>query len=167
MKYIASVNFYCKGIQAAIQAGHALDQLWSELTEAKKPTKTTKAKFAMLREFSKNHKTWIILNGGDHNALADLHRFMTGQTTYPFTMFQEPGLNYANTAVGIILPERMYDDVATAVGRAMLKAETDKINPGNVPAQVPKDMFDEFLKRHYTPWELEFLKRKNLCGLAS
>ena len=165
MRYIAFSNFYCKNIQAGIQAGHALDQLWSELTEMKKPSKASKAKFAMLREFSKNHKTWVILNGGDSLALGELYKFMSGQTTYPFTMFQEPGLNYANTAVGIILPERMYDDVATAVGKAMLKAEAD--SNANWMDYVGGVFEDVLLRRKYTPWEREFLKRKAACGLAS
>ena len=80
-------------------------------------------------------------------------------------MFQEPGLNYANTAVGIILPERMYDEVATAVGKAMLKAEAD--SNANWMDYVGGVFEDVLLRRKYTPWEREFLKRKAACGLAS
>jgi hypothetical protein len=158
-------NMYLNGIHNGIQAGHALDQLWSSLTEAKgKRTKSAEAKFAMLREFSREHKTWIILKSGDSNALFDLYKFMAGQKTYPFTMFQEPGLNHAPTSVVVILPERMYDDVSTAVGRAALKAE------GMIHhwlTQVPPELLAEVESRKYTLWEVEFLKRKALCGLAS
>jgi hypothetical protein len=155
-------NQYLAGIHPGIQSGHALDQLWSGFVETMgKHTKTAKAKFAMLREFSKNHKTWICLNGGDSLMLGDLYKFMIGQTTYPFTMFQEPGLNYANTAVVIILPERMYDDIARSVGKALLKG--DPLSQ-NWPA-IEIDL--NVVLRQYTPWEREFLKRKEMCGLAS
>jgi hypothetical protein len=72
--------------------------------------------------------------------------------------------------VGIILPERMYDDVATAVGNAMVKAETatDDVNRGNWTAFVDNRIpFHWVIDRHYTEWEREFLKRKALCKLAS
>ena len=162
------LNQYLAGIHNGIQSGHALDQLWSNLTEAKgKRTKSAEAKFAMLREFSKNHKTWICLNAGDHMSLEVLYKSMAGQTTYPFTMFQEPGLNYANTAVVIILPERMYDDFARMVGKAVLKSEKDRTHPYDVTAQLPQDQFDVFLARKYTKWELSFLAQKELCGKAS
>ena len=131
-------NMYLNGIHNGIQAGHALDQLWSNLTEMRgKLTKSAAGKFAMLREFSKTYKTWIILKNGDHESLSEFYRFMGGQYTYPHTMFQEPGMNFCATSVVVILPERMYDDFSTMVGRAVLKSESDKINPGNIPAQIP------------------------------
>ena len=153
-------NQYLAGIHNGIQSGHALNLLWPKYIN-------DKDQLATLLDFSVNHQTWICLNGGDHGMLQDLYFFMQDQKTYPFTVFQEPGLNNANTAVVIILPERMYDDHARMVGRAVLKSETDKLNPGNIPAQIRDDQFQEFMNRHYTPWELEFLKRKELCGKAS
>ena len=158
-------NQYLAGIHNGIQAGHALDQLWSNFVEMKKMSKANKAKFAMLRDFSKNHKTWIVLNAGDHDALGNLHTFMTGQNTYPVAMFQEPGLNFSNTSIVVILPERMYDDTARAVGKALLKAETNP-TPFNLNlVAIMTDLGCE--ERNYTSWEREFLKRKELCSKAS
>ena len=161
-------NQYLNGIHNGIQAGHALDQLWSNFAEMKKMSKASEAKFAMLRDFSKNHKTWIVLNAGDHDALDNLHTFMTGQNTYPFAMFQEPGLNFSNTSVVIILPERMYDDFARMVGKAVLKSQepTTLMKVGDL---IPQDRWtkEAYLSRQYTNWELEFLARKELCGKAS
>jgi hypothetical protein len=194
-------NMYLNGIHNGIQAGHALDQLWSGLTETvAKLTKTVhaaksaparlreaQAKLAMLREFSKTHKTWIILKGGDSDALADLYNFMDtpfssmsklfqpvvkgkySHHSYPFAMFQEPGLNNAITSVCVVLPERMYDDLSTAVGKAMIKADPT-LTPQptiNWMLAMPVQSLDAATARNYTPWEREFLKRKALCGLAS
>jgi hypothetical protein len=157
-------NMYLTGIHNGIQAGHALDQLWSSFTEHKgKLTKTAEAKFAMLREFSKNHKTWIVLKHGDHEALTDLYKFMAKQTKLPFTLFVEPGLNHCVTSVVVILPERLYDEVASAVGRAASKDG----NLATTASRLPVTMMDEYFKREYTPWEIEFLRRKNACGLAA
>jgi hypothetical protein len=161
-------NMYLTGIHNGIQAGHALDQLWSGFVNSKrKLTKIAEAKFALLREFSNKHKTWVILKHGDHDAVSEFHAFLAQQTVYPFTMFQEPGLNYSATSVVVILPERMYDEFSTFVGRAVMKSENDKTNPGYVAAQIPDDMLSEFVARKYSPWELDFLKRKCQCGLAS
>jgi hypothetical protein len=163
-------NMYLNGIHNGIQAGHALDNLWSIFTEYKgKLTKVAQAKFAMLREFSAKHKTWIILKSGGSEDLFDLYKFMAGQKTYPFTMFQEPGLNSSPTSVVIILPDRMYDDVATAVGKAMVKADFNMTQQPviNWQLSIPVELLDAVQERNYTPWEREFLKRKAMCGLAS
>lgn len=158
-------NMYLTGIHNGIQAGHALDQLWSTLTEHKgKLTKAAEKKFAMLREFSAKHNTWIILKHGDHEALMDFYKFMARQTVLPFTMFQEPGLNQCATSVVVIVPERLYDDVANTVARAAQKVE------GSIHhwlTQVPPGLMLEAQERNFTPWEIEFLKRKTVCGLAA
>ena len=159
-------NMYLNGIHNGIQAGHALDQLWSSLTEAKgkrtKRTKSAEAKFAMLREFSRDHKTWICLNGGDHELLGNLYKNLSGQTLYPFTMFQEPGLNFANTAIVVILPERMYDDTARSVGKALLKGDPYPFSQNWPAIEIDLKVRD----RKYTPWEREFLRFKETCGKA-
>lgn len=161
-------NQYLAGIHNGIQAGHALDQLWSSLTElGTKRTKSAEGKFKMLREFSKNSRTWIVLNAHDHETLADLYKFMCRQTTYPFSMFQEPGMNFANTSICTILPDRLFDDVANELARAIVKAKKNKINPNNWAALLEADVFEEVQKRHYTDWEREFLARKSAFKLAS
>ena len=113
-----------------------------------------------LVEFADNHKTWVILTGGDHDTLSDFFAFLLeSDNPYPVSIFREPGLGNAITSLSIVLPERMYDEFSRTVARAALKAETDPSNSFPVP-------LDEYLSR-YTKWEIEFLKRKEQCGLAS
>jgi hypothetical protein len=114
----------------------------------------------LLNSWATDYKTMILLNGGEHEALDNLYKNLSGQTSYPFTMFQEPGLNFANTAVVVILPERMYDDTARSVGKALLKGDPFS---QNWPA-IEIDL--KVRDRKYTPWEREFLRFKETCGKA-
>jgi hypothetical protein len=161
-------NQYLAGIHNGIQAGHALDAMWSFYTDkffleiANGPVFPLDAQFDMLTKFSRNHKTWVILNAGDHAALEDLFTFFAKpqNPSYPFSQFQEPGLNNANTSVAIILPERMYDDVANAFGKTLLENYSDPY------CGLPTFTLDEVLTRNYTAWERELLKRKAACSKA-
>jgi len=163
-------NFYVAGIRTGIQAGHSAEEMWMKATKRflADPSAENRKVLEYLIEFADNHKTWVILTGGDHDALSDFFTFLLeSDNPYPVSIFREPGLGNAITSLSIVLPERMYDDFSRMVARSAMKAETDKINPGNLPAQIPDDQFQEYWNRHYTKWELEFLKRKELCGLAS
>ena len=89
------------------------------------------------------------------NHLSDL-----GNPNLPRYFFAEPGLNNAITSVCVILPERLYDDVANTLGRVL----------GRTPAweaALDAETFSAVMERNYTEWEREFLRRKALCGLAS
>lgn len=96
MKAFFFLNHYLAGgNQAGIQSLHALDEMWSRYTEGHfKPygdeVKDTRCaqQLTTLRQFSKWHKTAILLNGGDHAALTNLLEFIqTGcalSTTAPW-----------------------------------------------------------------------------------
>jgi hypothetical protein len=115
-----------------------------------------RARLDMLREFSTIHKTFILLHAGDHAELSQLAAFFaTGEHPYPWASFTEPGLNDAITSIVIIIPERLYDDAATLVGRAQSSAE-------------PNAASDQIIaERRYSPWEIEFLKRRVMCSRAT
>jgi hypothetical protein len=139
-------NYYVGGIRAGIQAAHAMDQMWLQFVEAllrgTLPA-LERSRLEMLCEFSRNHKTFILLHAGDHADLNDLANFFAAdENPYPWARFSEPGLNDAITSVAIVIPERLYDEASTDVGRGLGE-------PGG-----------------YSAWEVEFLKRRVVCTLA-
>lgn len=114
-------NRYVAGIHTGIQSGHAIDQLWSKYVErfltdqlsGVEPTFQDRTQFDMLRDFSKNHKTFICLNGGDHQNLLNLVDFLSNPNNpLPWMEFREPGLNDAITAVAVVVPELLYSEYA-------------------------------------------------------
>lgn len=150
-------NMYLSGIHTGIQGGHAVDQMWLKYVKptGHAPTDTFNAKMLeILIEFSDNHKTFILLNGGEHQNLEALHGLMA-KLDLPYQKFEEPGLNNAITAVAIILPERLCDDTAKDIGFAM---NSNRMTP---------ELFDVLAGRGYTPYEIEFLKLRSACRLAS
>jgi hypothetical protein len=142
------INYYVGGIRAGIQAAHAMDQMWLQLVDPLRQGSLPpleRSRLEMLCEFSRNHKTFILLHAGDHEDLNDLANFLAmSENPYPWAKFSEPGLNDAMTSVAIVIPERLYDEASTDVGRGLVGSEA----------------------RGYSAWELEFLKRRAVCVLA-
>ena len=157
-------NMYLNGIHNGIQAGHAIDQMWLKYTEPG----ANPQRLADLRDFSKRHKTFVILTAGEHADMSQTFKtlFKHRDNPYPFERFLEPGLNNTITSIAIVLPKTMYDAVAMAVGRAMLKADDPGPGHGNWEACMEKKMLPKAQKRNYTKWELAFLKFKAPCQLA-
>jgi hypothetical protein len=176
MRYYAFANMYINGVHTGIQAGHALDQMWLKYTEMIEQrvdlyTPIYPVQFAFMRTFSKDHMTFVYLNGGDHEMLSDLFGFIsTNDGSLPFQLFREPGLNNAITAVGIILPETLYDEYATAVGNAAQSAMNVEgstwIKELEDNKRYTKKFVQVILDRNYSAWDVEFLRRKGQCKMA-
>lgn len=174
MKAFYFINMYLAGVHCGIQSGHAIDQMWSEYTDGINPDlvagpatlarkKRREQALTMLKEFSRNHRTFVLLNGGDHLALSELWRFLIdGKIELPFSAVTEPGLNYAATCVGIILPARLYDDKANKCGQIMAAGDVTKKDGTVIPAATMADP-----DNLYTDWEREFLARKSRCKRAA
>lgn len=98
------VPYNISEIQKGIQAGHAAIQYVVEHGHSKE-----------FRDFYINSKTWIILNGGttrysqedcgSMNQIAE-SLFDNG---IPYTLFQEPDLNNALSAICFLADERVWD----------------------------------------------------------
>lgn len=102
------VPYNLSPIQQAIQSGHAaLEYAWQY--------KDT----ILFREFIRDWKTWIILNGGTTNEKRDFDGLAQGtlnqiedqlrENKVKFAYFQEPDLNDALTAVCFICDERVWN----------------------------------------------------------
>jgi hypothetical protein len=125
MKAYFFTHSYLSSIQKGIQAAHCLAEMalgcvsYTGYTEH--PNKKLLGGF---KEWAEDHKTIIILNGGNCAALWDIwHTLCKMQydlhTEYPQDHFYEDGatLNQAITSVGIIIPEdapqELLDYIAT------------------------------------------------------
>ena len=113
MRLYVACNYYLSSIQQGIQAAHCLGELVNKY-QFESGTKSR-----LLREWLKNHKTMIVLNGGNCRDLEELYKFFVSKKDnngwsnnwYPFASFceDEQSLNKSLTAVGIILPESVYN----------------------------------------------------------
>lgn len=94
MRAYVFVNRYCKGIQAGIQAAHAIVELVNEHGDVDP--------FTM---WADHHKTIVVLDGGDHENLNKI-AVELGSSGAEIGTFREPGLNHAITAVAVIADEQ-------------------------------------------------------------
>lgn len=151
------VNSYISDIQRGIQPLHCIVDLIYKyrLDSSIKPK--------VIDDWATNHKTVIVLNGGNSASLQDLHFFfMSKENPFPFAKFHEDeqSLNGALTSVGIILPERIYDssrvlrDRRTTVTR--IEANTNIITPAH----------SQPLDYEFSDWEIELMNKMNQFGLA-
>lgn len=109
MRLYAFTNMYLSPLQQGLQTAHLVHELFNKYSDK------NSAEYNNLNEWSKNHKTIIILNGGNQAKLETIKKeieLLEYCTTYPNTFFREDkdSLNEALTCVGIILPDTIYDN---------------------------------------------------------
>ncbi len=134
-------NFYLSSIQQGIQAQHCTAEMFVKYGAYKNA-------YDVLHQWAYEHKTSILLNGGDQEALVELwHLLRDEDNPYPWAKFEESkgALNEALTCVGIILPEEIYTDAEEFRKRRM-----------------------ELWQVHekHGDWGLELITTLNSCGLA-
>jgi hypothetical protein len=149
-------QMYLSSIQQGIQALHVTAELFVKYRTLHGNYATT-----MLYDWALNHKTAILLNGGDAYGLLEWKCFLdVPANPFPHAYFEESAgaLNKCLTSVGIVLPEYMYDTAATQVGRDVRKS-SDSFG-------TLREYEAGWTKKDWTDWELKFLMRKSMCDLA-
>lgn len=139
MRYYAFGNYYLSSLQQALQAHHACQEIYNIYQ--------TPAARAVYSDWSQNHKTIVLLNGGNSADLQDLFNFFSQPgNPYLFAKFHEDeqSLNNALTSVGIILPEMIYE---TAANDRKFRGE-------------------HYLRPILTPFQELLVERLNQYGLA-
>ena len=146
-------NFYLSSIQQGIQAQHCTAELFIKYCGFS-PQKLQQNE---LEEWAHNHKTSILLNGGDCEALQGIVDLLNnGTNPSPWARFREStgALNGATTCVGIILPEKMYSDEAKSYVRSESRRGLgDCIH---YQYEIPK----------LSSWEFSLIKHMSKCGMA-
>lgn len=107
MRFYAFTNFYLSSIQKGIQAQHCTAELFTHYNRQSRGGKH-------LYEWAQNHKTTIVLNGGNCADLKNLFltmRALCDELGLPYTSFSEDeqSLNGAITCVGVVLPASIYE----------------------------------------------------------
>lgn len=100
-------NMYLSPIQKGIQTAHCTAEFFIN-------TNPNSPEYSIICDWARNHKTMIVLDGGNHRQLADLYfGLKVIQQNYPLPVAifneDEQALNNATTCVGIILNEKVYE----------------------------------------------------------
>lgn len=107
MRFYSFTNYYLSSIQIGIQTAHALGEMFNQYPYGDSPAGQR------LRDWSANHKTMVLLNGGNGASLRDLWTLFSDErnTDHIVSKFHEDdqSLDGALTCVAILLPERLYD----------------------------------------------------------
>lgn len=110
MRLYSFTNYYLSSIQGGIQTAHVVHELFLKYPDHGQVERL--AADDMLGLWASNHKTIVVLNGGnsaDLEAIAML--FDEDHNPYPWESFceDEASLNQASTCVGIVVPDLIYE----------------------------------------------------------
>lgn len=161
MRLYTFTNVYISSIQKGIQSAHLAVDLVRKYA--------TGSLSAPVKKWADNHKTMIVLNGGNSAMLADLLQAFEIYDTQaraqhsknlpllPFASFSEDeqSLNSALTCVGCVLPEELY-----SIRPVTLNGEKHVFGlPGRKPDSGPLILPADFLpsKRHKAQDNLAYL----------
>jgi hypothetical protein len=167
------VNFYLSSIQQGIQSAHLVHELFNKYSIGQFAHGIPEGSI-ILEEWSKNHKTMIVLNGGIDETLNELYQFMKNDDNqFPFTCFHEDpqSLHGIMTCVGIVLPEYIYDTAENIRSRKWLFVEQPNLKTGytHVTRDVNAQYDIEGIANTgyvYTQFEVDLIERMNQCPLA-
>lgn len=137
MKGYAIVNRYCKGIQAGIQASHAIVDYFAIPGEND-----------VAREWAEHYKTLCLLEASDTTHLQTISDLLNGHGV-THSVFKEEGLNYSCTALFFIADKRM----------CSVMAEIKRWQAGEIKGRngkiLPKGDFIDALYDYYTEAEIQ------------
>ena len=101
------INFYLSQIQQGIQTAHIVHELFMKYRVM------SSAAPGRLNEWAANHKTIIVLNGGEGRSIAEMLEVtkpFAAKMDLPFADFHEDEcLGNIRTGFGIVLPEEIFD----------------------------------------------------------
>lgn len=148
MRFYGFGNYYLSSLQQGLQAAHSVAELFIKY-------KTDSIQKAVLYNWANEHKTMVLLNGGNSADLLSLKSHFEYLHTLgmdlPFSYFKEDeqSLNNAVTYVGIVVPNKHYE----------IASEARKLRENE------KHLFLESFNLH--PWELALIDVLNNYKLAN
>ena len=166
MRFYGFGNYYLSSLQQGLQAGHAAVDLYVKY-HLEQELSNQQVLFA---DWAANHKTMVLLNGGNSADLQDLFNFLScEENPYPFVKFHEDevSLNGALTYVGMILPPKIYETSARM--RSSREFEHDPVSAQLYfcdAFRAKNEMSVDDVITDISVWEFELMKRLNQYGLA-
>lgn len=182
LRFYGFGNYYLSSLQQGLQAGHTIVELFNKYNakdieygaQFEQPSSALAIranKWKMLDSWAKDHKTMVLLNGGNSANLQELFEFLSNDSNpnpYPFAKFNEDevSLNGALTYVGAILPARIFDTAAKMRDRNLSYTyhQTDgvlRIFDNTCPSDSQTQI------KGFTSFEFELCNRLNGYRLAN
>lgn len=171
MRLYTFCNYYLSSLQQGLQTAHVVHELFNKYPDNDCLRGDTGSQ---LRDWSLDHKTIVILNGGNCLTLTELDLFLRNtDNKFPFESFCEDGqsLNFALTCVGIVLPARIYEAAEKIRSRQCIFIEKNEQGFGlrynlRYISNHPDYNSTETDLVLFSPFEKELIERLNQCGLA-
>lgn len=167
MRFYGFGNYYLSSLQQGLQAAHCVADMFMKYEYSEDDVLLRRN---VLLEWARQHKTMVLLNGGNSSELHDLYNFLNDYNNpYPYVRFyeDEQSLNCALTYVGVILPEKIYKSAAlvrnvpeavTSVNTLTRFLSNQKFS--DIISNAIEDTFE------ISEWEHELIKRLNTYSLA-
>ena len=141
LRLYSFVNFYLSDIQKGIQTGHMAVDLVREYGDQEYGLTALRD---MVADWADNHKTFIVLNGGN-NLMLDNAATICSRSGLPWTTFyeDEESLGGLRTSVGVVVPENYFNATYTNAifgeivdfdGRVITDQKIDTPPPNSVQA---------------------------------
>lgn len=125
LRLYSFVNFYLSSIQQGIQTGHCAVDLVRKYTPwpLNKYDEARAKQEQLVADWADNHKTFIILNGGDLDGVIEARKIIM-QAEVPWESFYESqgALGGMLTCVACVLPETIFNARPTAVAGPQIYA---------------------------------------------
>lgn len=153
------VNSALSGIQKGLQMGHCAVEMGLKAVAGSRGSDHERQAYDTWLDWATNHKTVILLEGGFHQDLLEISDLFDDIIhDYPWAEFREDEetLALSYTAVGIILPERIYK-AAEEVRK--YRVHLDHASPDT----RVHEFIDEF---NIGEWEAELINLMNSKPLA-
>jgi hypothetical protein len=152
-------NYYLSSLQQGLQSAHCIADMFVKY-------KKKKAQKEIVYDWAENHKTMVLLNGGNSLMLAQTHQFFEELKNegmdLPFQLFHEDeqSLNGALTYVGIVVPSEIYE-LAASLRSGLPKVEKKKKKTNKNKAKGKKVKVVE-----ENDWKHRLAMKLNQFGLA-
>ena len=109
MKLYALTNMYCEGKHAGIQCQHSTVEL---LRKYENDTCSVGELDGMVTDWADNHKTTILVQGGNHQGMLEWLADLEHWDKVPYAEFYEPGMNYCLSSISLVCSTEMVDDMS-------------------------------------------------------
>ena len=158
-------NMYLSSIQQGIQAHHASTEMYNKYFP--RPTQVGECCFdateqsIMLADWGHDHKTDVLLNGGDSQDLLELESFLEGDLDSDSVRLNNH--DDAASSFGIVLPPKIYDGIKLM--NKVKRLPRDSYDRQNWERNKAL-MFELGHEEVYNDWEIELMQRINRCKLA-
>lgn len=135
MRFYGFCHFYLSPMQQALQAGHVISSIGANCVEY-----AGGAQARLFHSWAVNHKTMILLNGGNSADIESTFKDLILPLNLPCAIFYEDeySLNNACTCAGVIVPTDICDAIDAVREGEMLITE-------NEPAAIAKTNFISYV----------------------